>query len=111
MPAVSAQNALVTIAKADLAARLSVSVEQIDLAEVRSVTWPDTSIGCAETGKVYAQIPQAGLLIRLKVGDRMFFYHSTESQAPFLCENTTRMLLELTPKSDEFVPPPDSEID
>ncbi|MEZ4661542.1 MAG: hypothetical protein R2911_28660 [Caldilineaceae bacterium] len=39
---------LVSLAKKDLAERLSIPVAEIAMLEVRSVTWPDTSLGCAE---------------------------------------------------------------
>lgn len=102
----------VTAAQADLARYLSIPVEEIDLLEVRAVTWPDTSLGCGEPGEVYAQGTQEGLLIRLRAGERMYFYHSGSDGLPFLCERTSQLIPGITPDADEeFVPPPDSEID
>ena len=98
-------------AQEDLADRLDVSIDRIVVREVRAVTWPDASLGCPEPDQVYAQVEQEGLLIRLSAGDEMYFYHSGGDQAPFLCENTNQILPQVTPKTDEFVPPPDSEID
>lgn len=102
---------MVTKAKEDLADQFSIELDQINLLEVREVTWPDSSLGCPQPGMVYSQVPQEGLLIRLGVGDRMYFYHSGGSQDPFLCEDSSRIVPKVTPKTDEFVPPPDSEID
>ena len=102
---------LVEQAIEDLALRLKIPVEQINLLEVRQVTWPDSSLGCPQTGMAYTQVSQEGLLIRLGVGREMYFYHSGENQIPFLCEGTSQVLPKVTPKDDEFVPPPDSEID
>jgi hypothetical protein len=98
-------------AKDDLARRLSLAVDQITLLEVREVVWPDASLGCPQPGVAYEQVPQDGLLIRLDVEGRMYFYHSGGTKAPFLCEQTSQVIPEVTPKSDEFVPPPDWEID
>ena len=95
----------------DLAKRLDIPLEQIKLLEIREVVWPDASLGCAQPGMVYAQVLQDGLLIRLGVENQMYFYHSGESQDPFLCEETSQIIPQITPKEDEFVPPPDSEID
>lgn len=111
MPDRSVTREWISVAKEDLADHLSVPVEQIDLLEVRAVTWPDASLGCAEPGKMYAQVPQDGLLIRLRVDGQMYFYHSGPDQRPFLCESTSRIIPSVTPTIDEFVPPPDSEID
>ena len=102
---------MVAQAKQDLANRLSVELDRINLLEVREVTWPDSSLGCPQPGMAYAQAPQEGLLIRLGVDKDMYFYHSGEAQVPFLCEATSQVVPKVTPKVDEFVPPPDSEID
>ena len=97
-------------AKEDLARRLSVKVDEINLLEAREVTWPDSSLGCPQSGKLYYQQPHDGFLIRLKVGRRIYFYHSDRSMEPFLCEQTSQIIPHPT-KIDEFVPPPGSEID
>ena len=102
---------LVEQAKADLAKRLSVSVEEVIVLETRAVIWPDSSLGCPQEGIAYTQVPQDGVLIRLGVGGHMYFYHSGEAEEPFLCEGTSLLVPEITPKHDEMVPPPDAEID
>lgn len=102
---------LVEFARQDLANRLSIEVEQVELREVREVTWPDASLGCPQLDMVYIQLPQEGYLIRLSAGGAMYFYHSGEDQDPFLCEGTSQIVPQYTPKDDEFIPPPDSEID
>jgi len=106
----SPEKRMVIQAKKDLARRLSVKVDEIKLLEAREVTWPDSSLGCPQPGKVYSQVLQGGLLIRLEVGGRMYFYHSGEDLGPFLCEQTSRLVPHPT-KGEEFVPPPESEID
>ena len=98
-------------AKADLAARLGVDVNQIEVLEAIEVVWPDASLGCPQPGMAYAQVSQDGLLIRLSAGGRMYFYHSGGTGDLFLCEHTSGIVPGVTPKTDEFVPPPDTEID
>ena len=97
-------------ARQDLAERLSLPVDQIEVREVRKVTWPDDSLGCPQPGMDYTQVQQAGLLIRLSASGSVFFYHSGTSLEPFMCENSP-LNLEANPKEDELVPPPDSEVD
>lgn len=97
-------------AKDDLARRLGVDAAQISVLEAREVTWPDSSLGCPEAGVDYEPVARAGWLIRLSVDRQMYFYHSDQTSPPFLCEQTLN-LLKGTPKVDEMVPPPDSEID
>jgi hypothetical protein len=79
---------MVNKAKSDLADRESVELGQIDLLEVKEVTWSDAGFGCPKPGMAYAQVPQDGLLIRLRIKERIFFYHSGGAGAPFLCERT-----------------------
>ena len=102
---------MTALAVDDLAQRLSIPAEQIKVREVRAVTWPDASLGCPQPDMMYAQMLQEGLLIRLSAGGEMYFYHSGGNQPPFLCEETMQMLPQDILKSDEFVPPSDSEID
>lgn len=73
-------------ARADLADRLTISPDQIEVVEVRAVTWPDTSMGCPAPGMAYLQVPQDGLLTRLRAGGQAYDYHSGGTRGPFLCE-------------------------
>ncbi|MEJ2350864.1 MAG: hypothetical protein P8Y03_13850 [Anaerolineales bacterium] len=110
-PESRSENPLVRQAKEDLAQRLNVPIEEIELLQYKEVVWPDSSLGCPEPDMTYEQVPQDGALIRLGVERRMYFYHSGGAQAPFFCENTSSIIPKITPKYDEFVPPPDHEID
>ena len=87
MPLDSAMSQLVAGAKADLANRHGVAAEAIELAEARSVTWPDPSLGCPQPGMAYKQVPVDGVLIRLRVDGMIFNYHGGGGRPPFLCEN------------------------
>lgn len=80
---------MVKVAKDDLARRQSAKADQIELLEVKEVTWSDAGLGCPKPGMAYAQIPQDGLLIRLRMKERMFSYHSGGTGAPFLCEKNS----------------------
>jgi len=77
---------LVAGARADLAKRRGVAINAIEIAEVRSVTWPDPSLGCPQPGMAYKQVPVDGVLIRLRIDDMIFNYHGGGGRAPFLCE-------------------------
>ena len=78
--------AMVDEARADLARRLSIRPETIDVLEATSVVWRDSSAGCPEKGMVYLQVLTPGARIRLEVGGRQYSYHSREGHTPFLCE-------------------------
>jgi hypothetical protein len=76
---------LVIQAKEDLAARLSVPVDRIEVLEARSVVWPDASLGCPQPGMRYKQVQAEGVLIRLQANGRGYEYHSGGSRGLFLC--------------------------
>lgn len=89
MPLNPALQKVVTQAKQDLARRLAIPEEQIELVEVQSVIWPDKGLGCPQPGMVYIQIQVDGLLIRFRAGGQVYEYHSGGNRPPFLCENPT----------------------
>jgi hypothetical protein len=78
--------ALVDQAKADLGKKLSIQAAQVELVEVGSVTWPDSSLGCPKPGMAYAQVMTEGYLIRLKASGQTYEYHGGGIRTPFLCQ-------------------------
>jgi hypothetical protein len=89
---------LVEQALADLAERLGLGAEQIEVLEAKAVVWPDGGLGCPQPGVAYTQVQVEGVLIRLRVGKRVYPYHGGGGRAPFLCEQ---------PMPDQnFTPPP-----
>ncbi len=99
-PANPAWQEQIAQAKHDLAQRLSIDVDQIELVEVQTVVWPDGSLGCPQPGMAYIQVQQDGLLIHLRVGKHTYNYHSGGNRGPFLCEDF--------PGGDSPLPPPGS---
>jgi len=81
---------LVEQATADLAQRLSVDLDRIDLVEAKAVVWPDGGLGCPQPGMAYTQVRRDGALIRLRAGKRLYNYHSGGGRPPFLCEQAER---------------------
>ena len=74
------QRALVDQAIADLARRLQVSPEAVQVRRVEAVEWPDTSLGCPEPGMMYAQVITPGYRIILAVGEELHEYHASRSR-------------------------------
>lgn len=93
----------VELAKADLAERLNVAPEAIEVVLVEARTWPDAGMGCPQPGMVYTQVPQDGLLIRLRVEGQDYDYHSGGIRDPFLCEEDGKGTQEF---GEELIPPP-----
>lgn len=77
---------LVRQARRDLAKRLKVNVEEIEVVQARMVQWPDTSLGCPRPGMLYPQILQDGTFIQLQADGKLYNYHSGRGRPPFLCE-------------------------
>ncbi len=85
-PAMAAtQTAVERAAIEDLAERLGIGTEEIEVRSLEAVTWPDASLGCPEEGMMYAQVLTPGSRIELAVGDRVYAYHAAEGRDPFLC--------------------------
>jgi len=82
---------LIAQAKEDLAFRLSIPIEEIDLVELSAVVWPDGALGCPEPGVAYTQVQQEGLLIRLRAGKQIYPYHSGGGKPPFLCQQAVEV--------------------
>jgi hypothetical protein len=73
-------------ARADLAERLGVAVDDVTVVSSEEVTWPDSSLGCPQPGMMYAQVLTDGSRMLLSAGGRTYEYHSGGQGAPFLCE-------------------------
>ena len=82
----SDQNPLIETAVTDLAQRLNISEDQIEVVSYEAKTWSDTSMGCPHPDMAYTQVPQDGALIQLSVNGQIYNYHSGGSRAPFVCE-------------------------
>ncbi|GBD08231.1 hypothetical protein HRbin22_00464 [Candidatus Thermoflexus japonica] len=72
-------------ARQDLAARLGVPAAEIQVVEARAVTWPDSSLGCPEPGRMYLQVLTPGYRIVLEVRGQRYAYHAGRQGPPFLC--------------------------
>lgn len=80
-------NPLIQKAVADLAKRLLIAPESIQVLEAKSVVWPDGSLGCPQPGMFYTQALVNGAYILLQADGKDYPYHSGHSRAPFLCES------------------------
>jgi len=78
---------LITQAREDLARRVAVAVDRIEVLEAAAVVWPDAGLGCPRPGMRYKQVPVDGACIRLRAAARVYEYHSGGGRGPFLCEH------------------------
>ena len=96
-PSTDGIQSLIENAKSDLAQRLSISKTQIDLVNVVDVIWPDTSLGCPQSGTVYAHVLTEGFLINLEANGNIHEYHADTSGQIVSCEDPGVPIIPVTP--------------
>jgi hypothetical protein len=74
---------LLADARRDLARRLGVPEGDVKAGALRRVTWPDTSLGCPDPGKLYAQVQTEGFVIELEVASARYRYHADREHTVF----------------------------
>ena len=80
-PSTGQRQPAVASALADLAARLKIGEGQIAVKSVEAVDWPDASLGCAQRGRMYAQVITPGYRILLEAGGKVYEYHASQTHA------------------------------
>lgn len=83
-------SAVVDAAVADLAARLDVAADSVEVLAAQPVTWPDSALGCPQEGMAYAQVLTDGAAVELSVDGTRYRYHAGDDGGePFPCEEPT----------------------
>ena len=78
-------NRQIEVSKDDLAQRLGVSLETVELSGARQVTWRSGALGCPEPGKSYTEALVPGAVIYLQVNNTIHAYHAKFAGQPFYC--------------------------
>jgi hypothetical protein len=79
-------DAAVQAAINDLAARLKIAPENVQVASVQAMDWPDTSLGCPKPGMFYAQVITLGYKIVLSVEGKQVEYHADKKGRVVTCQ-------------------------
>lgn len=77
---------IVAAARFELAARLDIGTDAIEVAEARPVTWRNGALGCPREGGMYTQALVEGTYVRLVVDGQNYPYHAGRDGKPFFCE-------------------------
>ncbi len=77
---------LIMIARKDVAEREGIPLEKVTLLHIETVEWRDTSLGCPEPGKFYAQVITPGYRIILSDGIKEYEYHSDTQNRVIFCQ-------------------------
>jgi hypothetical protein len=72
-------------ARAAAAQQLSVAPDGLVVARAEPVDWPDTSLGCPEPGRVYAQVITRGYRIFVRAGAQTVEVHADEAGRAVTC--------------------------
>jgi len=85
VPYASTTDAMLTLVKEDLAQKIGVSVDKINVREMEAVEWSDGSLGCGKPGTEYLQVVTPGFLITLEAEGKTYPYHTNRSNQIILC--------------------------
>jgi hypothetical protein len=77
---------VVRLAREDLAQKLGLAPEAIQLVSVEGVEWSDTSLGCPQPGMMYAQVITPGFRVMLEAGGQTYEYHTDTGNYVVLCQ-------------------------
>jgi hypothetical protein len=75
---------LIEATRTDLAQRLNIAADQIQVRSVEARQWPDGSLGCPQPGMMYAQVISPGFQIILSAEGQEYDYR-TDLQRVLLC--------------------------
>ena len=78
-------NGQIEFSKKDLAQRLDVPPESVELSGARQVTWRSGALGCPEPGRSYTEALVPGPVIYLQVDNMIHAYHAKFAGEPFYC--------------------------
>lgn len=87
-PAAGRSQAAVDATVADLAARLAVSADSIQVMSVEDTVWPTSGLGCEKPGQMYLQVITPGYEIVLQAGGALYTYHTNQAGRFVLCSTT-----------------------
>jgi hypothetical protein len=76
---------LIDAIKADLASRLGINPEDIEVVSAEAVLWNDGSLGCPEKGYSYLQVITPGYRVILKASGKEYDYRTNEVGFIKLC--------------------------
>jgi hypothetical protein len=80
---------LIERATEDLANRFSIPLAEISVAATFEVTWPDSGLGCPQTGMASIQVLTPGYLILLEYNNNKYEYHANMGSYVTFCMNPT----------------------
>lgn len=75
----------IAYSKQDLATRLGLSADRINVSGAKAVTWRSGALGCPKPGMSYTDVLVPGVWIILRVDNSIYRYHAIPGGQPFYC--------------------------
>lgn len=75
---------VVELARGDLASRLHVPVDQVELVSLTPINWPDACLGVRSPGFVCAQVVTPGFVLSFRVNGKTYIYNTSQVEAIFI---------------------------
>lgn len=76
---------MIRLAKESLAKKFKFNEDQIHVASIQAMDWPDASIGCPQAGMVYAEVVTPGYQILFEANGQSYSYHTDTENKVVLC--------------------------
>lgn len=81
----SSYRSIIELVVRDLALRLKLDRDQIQVLSIESVEWVDAGLGCPLPGMGYAQVVTPGYRVTLEAEGDAYLYHTDTKQVFVLC--------------------------
>lgn len=76
-------------AATDLAGRLNVDVDEVNVASVEATEWRDSSLGCPQPGQNYMMVITPGFTVVLEAKGQQYRYHTDRKAKVVFCGQPT----------------------
>jgi hypothetical protein len=78
---------VVSQATSELAEKLSIDSDKIQVIEAKSVVWSDSSLGCPQPGMNYLMVLTNGYRVVLAVDEQPYYYHANQRGYGLFCDD------------------------
>ena len=89
----------IDLAISKLNEKIPVSRDTISNIRIRSIQWPDSSLGCAEPGVEYLQVVTPGYLVNFKANEKIYTINVGGNRA-IICDRINDFMLERKKRAD-----------
>jgi hypothetical protein len=96
------EEAAINLAVSKVSERVPVSREALTNLRIRSIQWPDSSLGCAEPGVEYLQKVVQGYLVNFKFDEEFYTVNVGDGRA-LICDRVNEFLLERKQRADSVI--------